>query len=256
MCIFEGEYHDAVWGVPVVESAALFAQLSLCTQQCGVSWKIVWNKRHHYREAFHGWDMRKVAAMSEADVDVLCDKQGAWAGKLIQNRSKLGAIVHNARQCVAIDDSVAGGLSAFLWAHVASDSGGGAPLEVRIDGLGTPLRVRDECVNAYEDHTCSAYSAAFGVTSEVSDRLAACLKRKDGAPAAFAEPYRFLGSTTLQAFLLQCGLLNGHAPSCAKNPRHESKKRRGGAALDTPPTSRRRRGGGGVSASSSDDVWL
>ena len=33
-CIFEGEYHDAVWGTPVVDSEGLFAQLSLCTQQC------------------------------------------------------------------------------------------------------------------------------------------------------------------------------------------------------------------------------
>ena len=52
-CIFSGEYHDQIWGTPVYTSRELFSQLSLCTQQCGVSWRIVWNKRLHYAAAFH-----------------------------------------------------------------------------------------------------------------------------------------------------------------------------------------------------------
>lgn len=97
-CPFYGDYHDTVWGTPVVDSKGLFNQLSLCTQQCGVSWKVVWNKRHHYNEAFHQWDMRKVAQMTEDDVETMCDKEGHWAGKLIQNKNKLRAIIHNAKQ--------------------------------------------------------------------------------------------------------------------------------------------------------------
>lgn len=68
-----------MWGTPVTDSSELFAQLSLCTQQCGVSWRIVWNKRHAYRSAFKDWDMHKVAAMTEADLDELCDKNGGSA---------------------------------------------------------------------------------------------------------------------------------------------------------------------------------
>ena len=85
-CAFAGDYHDTIWAL-VRASRILFAQLSLCTQQCGVSWRIVWNKRHHY-EAAHGWDRRRVAQMTDDDVDALCDKSGPWAGKIIQNRPK------------------------------------------------------------------------------------------------------------------------------------------------------------------------
>ena len=195
-CAFAGDYHDTIWGVPVRDSRILFAQLSLCTQQCGVSWRIVWNKRHHYEAAFHGWDRRKVAQMTAEDVDALCDKSGPWAGKIIQNRPKLAAIVNNAQKCVEIDDSHPGGLSAYLWSFV--------------DGRD------DEATNTHA-HGTAAYDENFGVTSQFSDALARALKGERG--------FKFLGSVTLQAFLLQNGQLNGHAPGC---PCHARCKREGG----------------------------
>ena len=261
-CPFDGPYHDAVWGTPVTDSSGLFAQLSLCTQQCGVSWRIVWNKRHHYEEAFHSWDVRKVAAMGEADLEGLCDKSGPWAGKLIQNRAKLWAIIHNAKQIAQIEDAVPGGLAGFLWSFVASEggsagAGGGAPLlAVRIAGIDGALAVAPRFLNADE----APNAEGFGVTSELSDRLTAVLKRRDGhaESAHFAEAFKFLGSTTLQAFLLQVGLLNGHAPDCAKNPRcHAGSNKRArsckapGRGEDAEPVTARRRRGGDV-----DEVWL
>jgi hypothetical protein len=71
-------------------------------------------------------------------------------------------------------------------------------------------------------HSSPEYDAVFGVTGPFSDRLAGTLRRTGGSaastpPMEFA-PFKFLGSTTLQAFLLQCGLLNGHSPNCHKNP--------------------------------------
>ncbi len=117
-CAFSGEYHDEVWGTPVKSSGELFKQLSLITQQCGVSWRLVWNKRHHYTAAFHNFNMERVAAMTEGELDSLCDKEGPWQGKLIQNRAKLGAIIHNARICVRIEKTTRGGLSGWLWSFV------------------------------------------------------------------------------------------------------------------------------------------
>jgi len=219
-----GDYHDTIWGTRVTDSSELFGQLMLCTQQCGVSWKIVWNKRDHYRAAFHGWDMAAVAAMSAADLDVLVDKEGPWAGKLIQNRAKLNAIVHNARQCLAIDQATAGGLCAFLWQIVAQspeDEDEASAFTVRMPGLAEPMRISPRAVNASTVKECAQYNAVFGETSDFSDRLAAVLKRtgefKHAEPAF--EKFAFLGSITLQAFLLQNGLLNGHDPRCCKNPR-------------------------------------
>ena len=64
--VFEGEYHDSGWGSAVrAEDRELFAQLSLASQQAGISWRVVWNKKHHYEKAFHDWDLRKVAAMDD-----------------------------------------------------------------------------------------------------------------------------------------------------------------------------------------------
>jgi len=215
-----GDYHDTVWGTPITDSTELFGQLMLCTQQCGISWNIVWNKRHHYRQAFHGWNMARVAAMTEAEMDALCDKEGPWAGKVIQNRAKLSAIIHNARQCLVIHRNTAGGLAAFLWRFVAAPESE-SPFAVRLAGLAEPMAVSPDAINAFTDCKCASYLHAFGATSAVSDRLSAEIKgkgpKREGGIAY--EPFKFLGSTTIQAFLLQNGLLNGHGPQCAKNPR-------------------------------------
>jgi DNA-3-methyladenine glycosylase I len=235
-CRFTGDYHDAVWGTPVTNRTELFAQLSLASQQAGVSWRIVWNKRHHYRDAFKEWNMDEIAAMTESDLDGLCDKDGPWAGKLMQNRKKLGAIIHNARQCAKIDQEHPGGLSAFLWSVVQNGQGQVAParsFEVVGTGADAPRFFVDaKSINACESCSSSAYDATFGQTSAYSDRLAAILKRKGkrkrggdsggngvGHHAVTFAPFQFLGSVTLQAFMLQVGILNGHTPSCAKNPR-------------------------------------
>lgn len=267
-CVFSGEYHDAVWGTPVLDSTNLFANLSLCTQQCGVSWRIVWNKRHHYRDAFRQWDMRQVAAMGEEDLDALVDKEGPWKGKLIQNRAKLSAIIHNARQCLAIEEETPGGLSAFLWRTVASgEAAQASSFELRLAGLDAPLRLDPRAINAAADHSSDEYQEVFGVTGEFSDLLAARLKRSGEHKRELQfEPFKFLGSTTLQAFMLQCGILNGHSPCCFKNPRsshaHCGKStparsaRSDGEPMTAPRSSKRRRAAQDLACASTDDVWL
>ena len=190
---FDGEYHDLVWGKPVSDSKELFAQMSLASQQAGVSWRIVWNKSEHYRAAFHGFDMHRVAVMTDAEMDDLVDRSGQWAGKLMQNRNKLQAIVHNAKLCVDIEDSHPGGLSGFFWSFVRGRE--------------------DVTINSHERDS-SEYDRTFGQTSEFSDAMEQELKKRRG--------FKFLGSITLQAFMLQCGLLNGHCPRCPCNPRSRS----------------------------------
>lgn len=49
-------------------------------------------KRENYRNAFHHFDPRKVAAMTDEDIDALMQDAG-----LIRHRLKLDAIVVNAR---------------------------------------------------------------------------------------------------------------------------------------------------------------
>lgn len=221
-CHFSGEYHDKVWGTSVTDSKGLFAQLSLATQQCGVSWKIVWNKREHYAIAFHNWDMSRVALMTNADLDVLCDPHGPWSGKLIQNRRKLAAIIHNARQCQLIEEGHQGGLVSFLWQVVLVPHTECATERFMIPGLDrlhNPVAINH--LNSESSKANEKVSGHFGVTSEFSDRLASILKRTGEHKSIKPdyEPFTFLGSVTLQAFMLQNGLLNGHSVTCSKNPR-------------------------------------
>ena len=210
-----GEYHDNVWGSPVTDTSTLFAQLSLCTQQCGVSWRIVWNKRHHYANAFHDWDLARVAAMSEDDLDRLCNKEGEWAGKLIQNRAKLHAIIHNATQMLKIHTATPGGLPAFLWSFVEGDCE--SPFTTILPGRKAPLFISPHAINT----SAGSDTEVNSVTSNYSDALTAALKRTGSHPSKAIDfaPFKFLGSITIQAFLLQNGLLNGHSCTCVKNPR-------------------------------------
>ena len=66
-----GRYHDAVWGTPTCDEPAMFGALTLGVFEVGLSWSIVFSKRNASREAFHGFDVAKVATMTERDVDRL-----------------------------------------------------------------------------------------------------------------------------------------------------------------------------------------
>ena len=219
-CAFSGDYHDTVWGTALTSSKELFAQLSLASQQAGVSWRTIWNKRHDYSAAFHQWNMQRVSKMMEADLDVLCDKEGPWAGRIMQNRTKLSAIIHNARQCVIIDAATPGGLAAFLWSVVV-DASKTSRFQVTLPGLETALYLDERSINALEACGSDDYKAVFGERGEFSDALVARLKRtgehKTSQPSF--EPFKFLGALTVQAFMLQCGLLNGHSCQCFRSPR-------------------------------------
>ena len=64
-------YHDNDWGVPTHDDAALFELLTLEGAQAGLSWRTILNKREGYRRAFAAFDVERVAAYTDADVDRL-----------------------------------------------------------------------------------------------------------------------------------------------------------------------------------------
>src|SRR5207245_11308619 len=87
-----GRYHDEVWGIRTYDESALFEALTLGVFQVGLSWSIVFGKRDAFRKAFRGFDVAKVAAMTERDVDRLVQD-----ASIIRNRGKIQATVDNAR---------------------------------------------------------------------------------------------------------------------------------------------------------------
>lgn len=79
-------YHDEEWGVPQRDPDALFELLLLEGFQAGLSWITVLKKRERYREVLFGFDVQRVAQMSDAEIDELMLDPG-----IIRNRAKLNA---------------------------------------------------------------------------------------------------------------------------------------------------------------------
>jgi DNA-3-methyladenine glycosylase I len=108
----EREYHDTEWGVPVYDDARMFEHLCLEAAQCGLSWRLVLQRRAAYQRAFHGFDIAKVAAMGEDEL-----RHAVQNGGIIRNSAKAQAVVHNARLTMELQ-AKHGGLADWMWTFV------------------------------------------------------------------------------------------------------------------------------------------
>ena len=102
-------YHDREWGRPVTSDTRLFEKICLEGFQSGLSWITILRKRERFREVFHGFDIAKVAAMDEADIERLLQDVG-----IIRHRGKIAATINNARRTIAIQSEF-GSLAAYVW---------------------------------------------------------------------------------------------------------------------------------------------
>jgi DNA-3-methyladenine glycosylase I len=105
-------YHDSEWGVPLHDDTRLFEFLVLEGAQAGLSWSTVLNKRAAYRKAFHGFDIERVARMTDAALDKLLLNPA-----LIRNRLKIYSARRNAQAALKVIDSV-GSLDTYFWSFV------------------------------------------------------------------------------------------------------------------------------------------
>ncbi|MCM1033008.1 MAG: DNA-3-methyladenine glycosylase I [Odoribacter sp.] len=85
------KYHDEEWGRPVTDDIKLFECLVLESAQAGLSWLSVLRRREGYREAFYGFDLDRIATMTDKDVERLMAHKG-----IIRNRRKIEATISNA----------------------------------------------------------------------------------------------------------------------------------------------------------------
>ncbi|MCB1427612.1 MAG: DNA-3-methyladenine glycosylase I, partial [Nitratireductor sp.] len=91
------EYHDREWGRPVTSDTRLFEKICLEGFQSGLSWLTILRKRDNFREAFHGFDIERVAAMGDADIERLVKNAG-----IIRHRGKITSTINNARQAILL----------------------------------------------------------------------------------------------------------------------------------------------------------
>jgi 3-methyladenine DNA glycosylase Tag len=73
--------------------------MSKAVFQSGMSWRVVEAKWPGTREAFYDFDVHKVAAFDERDLDELSKDT-----RVIRNYRKLAAIVSNAQKMIALDE--------------------------------------------------------------------------------------------------------------------------------------------------------
>jgi DNA-3-methyladenine glycosylase I len=131
-----------------------------------LSWAIVFGKRDAFRKAFRGFDVAKVAAMTERDVDRLVGN-----ASIIRIRAKIQATVDNARAMLSASPSHA------------------------------------------------ELAKAYAVTRKRSPRSAADLPTSTPQAEALAQQlksqgYRFVGPTSVYAFMQNVGIVNDHVHGC------------------------------------------
>ena len=85
-------YHDEEWGVPQHDSRMLWEMLMLEGFQAGLAWITVLKKRDAFRKAFAGFNAKKVAKFSRADVTRLMGDAG-----IIRARAKIDATIRGAQ---------------------------------------------------------------------------------------------------------------------------------------------------------------
>lgn len=117
-------YHDREWGVPVRNDRKLFELLILEGAQAGLSWDTILKKRAAYRQAYLGFDPKKVARFDAKKKRALMADAG-----IVRNRLKIEASVANARAFLAVQHEY-GSFARYAWGFV-----GGRPLVNRRRGM-------------------------------------------------------------------------------------------------------------------------
>lgn len=109
---FYAEYHDTQWGIPVHNDQELFEMLILEGAQAGLSWETILKRRQGYRKAFHNFDPKKVATMSNDELEALRNNP-----EIIRNRLKILSARKNA-QVFLIIQKECGSFDTYLWQFV------------------------------------------------------------------------------------------------------------------------------------------
>lgn len=122
------DYHDTEWGVPLRDSRMLWETLMLEGFQAGLSWSVILSKRDNFRAAFAGFDPRKVAVFSDADVERLLGDAG-----IVRSRAKIEATIRGAQIYNAMMDA-GEDFAAFCWSFTD-----GQPLQGDSVQTQTPL---------------------------------------------------------------------------------------------------------------------
>lgn len=90
---FHGPYHNTEYGFPISDDNALFERLMLEVNQAGLSWLTILKKKENFHNAYHGFDIDRVARYGARDRARLLRDAG-----IIRNQLKVNAAIENAKR--------------------------------------------------------------------------------------------------------------------------------------------------------------
>lgn len=91
------KYHDLHYGFPIDDDNELFGRLIMEINQAGLSWETILKKEAAFRKAYSRFNIKKVAAYTDADRERLLADAG-----IIRNRLKINAAIENARTILGL----------------------------------------------------------------------------------------------------------------------------------------------------------
>ena len=121
----EAQYHDREWGVPVHDDRTLFEFLTLEGAQAGLSWRTVLAKRAGYTRVFLDYDLERLAALGDEDLEARLADPG-----IVRNRLKVWSVRGNARAALVLQREF-GSLDAYFWRWVDGQPIDGQRREMR-----------------------------------------------------------------------------------------------------------------------------
>lgn len=166
-------YHDKEWGRPHHGDRDLFELMTLEGAQAGLSWRTVLTRRQHYRDTFHQFQLERVAAMTDGELETILS-----TALIIRNRQKVYSVRSNAAAAQTVIKEC-GSLDTYLWSFVDGkpivnhwqtirDVPGTTPLS---DRMSKDLRKRG--FRFVGSTICYAFMQATGM---VNDHLTDCFR--------------------------------------------------------------------------------
>ncbi|RCH55736.1 DNA-3-methyladenine glycosylase I [Mucilaginibacter hurinus] len=119
------KYHDEEWGKEVNDDKVLFEFLILESAQAGLSWITILRRREGYRKAFAEFEVNKVAAFTDNDVERLMQDAG-----IVRNRLKILAAISNAKLFIGIQKEF-GSFNNYMYSFMP----GGKPIINHPEGM-------------------------------------------------------------------------------------------------------------------------
>ncbi len=168
------KYHDEEWGKPVFDDKILFEFMILEGAQAGLSWITILRRREGYRKAFENFEVKKVAALTEVDVERLMLDEG-----IIRNRLKINSTIKNAQLFIEIQNEY-GSFANFIWGFIPDQKpivndfkNGGIQARTEIsDAIAKDMKKRG--FKFFGTTICYAFMQATGM---VNDHIIGCVAR-------------------------------------------------------------------------------